>query len=186
MAITSGASPTRSSRSNVVIGVSGSWRANESFSDSTLNRTDRSCTTATAPSWYALTANTNMQPPRAHRLATSRRIFGMDPVDNLVVLSSRVVPTKVAVEIGPSPWRGLLEHHIEVARLELARFGGREVDATAYGFLASFDDPAAAIRCADAIRRDVRGLGIEVGAGIHIGECNVRGEIGRASCRERV
>src|SRR5690349_24483620 len=53
---------------------------------------------------------------------------------------------------------------------------GREVDATAYGFLASFDDPAAAIRCADAIRRDVRGLGIEVGAGIHIGECNVRGD----------
>jgi class 3 adenylate cyclase len=100
----------------------------------------------------------------------------MDLVDNLVVLSSRVVPTKVAAEIGPSPWRGLLEHHIEVARLELARFGGKEVDATAYGFLASFEDPAAAISCADAIRRDVRGLGIEVGAGIHIGECNVRGD----------
>jgi class 3 adenylate cyclase len=96
------------------------------------------------------------------------------------VLSTGVVrSTKLATEIGDSHWRALVERHDEVTRLELARFGGIEVKSTGDGFLAVFDGPAPAIRCADAIHVDVHGLGMEIRAGIHVGECEVLGnEVG--------
>ena len=62
-----------------------------------------------------------------------------------------------------------------MTRAELRRFGGNEVKATGDGFLATFDGPARAIRCAEAIRAAVRPLGIEIRAGIHTGECEVIG-----------
>jgi class 3 adenylate cyclase len=57
-----------------------------------------------------------------------------------------------------------------VVRRELARFGGREVDTAGDGFLATFDGPARAIRCARAIVEAVRSLGLQVRAGLHTGE----------------
>jgi class 3 adenylate cyclase len=66
--------------------------------------------------------------------------------------------------------------HDQVVRGALERFGGREVKATGDGFLAAFEGPAKAIRCAGAINEGVRRLGIELRAGVHTGECERRGE----------
>jgi class 3 adenylate cyclase len=61
-------------------------------------------------------------------------------------------------------------------RVQLNRFRGREVNTSGDGFLAMFDGPQRAIRCAIAIRDAVQALGIEVRAGLHTGECEVRGD----------
>jgi class 3 adenylate cyclase len=61
----------------------------------------------------------------------------------------------------------------ERTRQELSRFRGSEIDTAGDGFFARFDGPAGAIRCVDAITKSVRGLGIEIRAGLHTGECEV-------------
>jgi len=66
-----------------------------------------------------------------------------------------------------------LQRHHELVRRQLVRFRGREVDTAGDGFLASFDGPARAIRCATAIVEGVRALGLEVRAGLHTGECEL-------------
>ncbi len=63
-----------------------------------------------------------------------------------------------------------------MVRAQLGRFRGREVKQTGDGFLASFDGPARAIRCACSIREEARELGIELTAGLHTGECELIGE----------
>src|SRR6185295_5232766 len=73
-------------------------------------------------------------------------------------------------------WHALLDAHDAVVRSQLSRFRGREVNTSGDGFLAMFDGPQRAIRCAMAIRDAVQALGIEVRAGLHTGECEVRGE----------
>jgi len=78
-----------------------------------------------------------------------------------------------AVELGDRAWRELLARHHELVRRQLARFRGREVDSAGDGFLASFDGPARAIRCARAIVEGVGSLGLEVRAGLHTGECEL-------------
>ncbi|HXF35776.1 MAG TPA: adenylate/guanylate cyclase domain-containing protein [Actinomycetota bacterium] len=77
--------------------------------------------------------------------------------------------------VGDRAWGDLLGRYHAVARRETGRFGGRELDAVGDGFLAAFDGPARAIRCAWAIRDAVRELGLEVRAGLHAGECEARG-----------
>jgi len=67
----------------------------------------------------------------------------------------------------------LLEEHRRLVRLELDRFGGREIDTAGDGFLATFDGAARAVRCACAISQAVTELGLEVRAGLHTGECEV-------------
>ncbi len=84
--------------------------------------------------------------------------------------------TEKAHALGDRAWRDLLDRHHAVVRRELERFRGREVDTSGDGFLARFDSPAAAIRCAQAIREGVRGISLEVRAGVHTGECEVIGE----------
>src|SRR2546430_1815045 len=71
---------------------------------------------------------------------------------------------------GDLAWTELLERHHQVVRRELARFGGEEIDTAGDGFLALFDGPARAIRCALAIRDGLAELGLEVRAGVHTGE----------------
>jgi len=87
--------------------------------------------------------------------------------------------TAKAVELGDARWRELLgDHHALVRRL-LVRFRGNELDTAGDGFLASFDGPARAIRCACAIKESVRELGLEVRAGLHTGECErMEGKVG--------
>jgi pimeloyl-ACP methyl ester carboxylesterase len=81
--------------------------------------------------------------------------------------------TAKAIELGDRDWRALLERHNALVRRELLRFRGREVNTTGDGFLATFDGPARAIRCACAIVDGVRDLGLSIRAGLHTGECEV-------------
>lgn len=78
--------------------------------------------------------------------------------------------TALAAELGDSLWRQLLERHHGVVREQLQRFRGHEVRIAGDGFLATFDGPARAIKCACAIRDGLRALGLEVRAGLHTGE----------------
>ena len=78
-------------------------------------------------------------------------------------------------EIGDRDWHAFLDAHDAVVRAQLVRFRGREV-SSAVGFFAMFDGPQRAIRCAMAIRDAVRSLGFEGRAGLHTGECEVRGD----------
>ena len=84
--------------------------------------------------------------------------------------------TRRAAEAGDRAWRDTLESHHALVREQLERFRGREVDTAGDGFFATFDGPARGIRCARAIVEAVRGLGLEVRAGLHTGECELIGD----------
>jgi class 3 adenylate cyclase len=99
-----------------------------------------------------------------------------DRVLATVLFTDIVDSTRRAAEIGDRNWHALLDAHDAVVRSQLARFRGREVNTSGDGFLAMFDGPQRAIRCAMAIRDAVQALGIEVRAGLHTGECEVRGD----------
>jgi class 3 adenylate cyclase len=99
-----------------------------------------------------------------------------DRVLATVLFTDIVDSTRRAAEIGDRDWHALLDAHDAVVRSQLVRFRGREVSTSGDGFLAMFDGPQRAIRCAMAIRDAVQALGIEVRAGLHTGECEVRGD----------
>jgi class 3 adenylate cyclase len=84
--------------------------------------------------------------------------------------------TEQATRLGDREWRDLLDRYYAIARRQLARFRGREIDTAGDGLFATFDGPARAIRCGSAIADAVRVLGIAVRVGIHSGECEVIGE----------
>jgi len=99
-----------------------------------------------------------------------------DRVLATVLFTDIVDSTRRAAEIGDRDWHALLDAHDAVVRSQLARFRGREVNTSGDGFLAMFDGPQRAIRCAMSIRDAVQALGIQVRAGLHTGECEVRGD----------
>jgi class 3 adenylate cyclase/pimeloyl-ACP methyl ester carboxylesterase len=99
-----------------------------------------------------------------------------DRVLATVLFTDIVDSTRRASEMGDRDWHALLDAHDAVVRSQLTRFRGREVNSTGDGFLAMFDGPQRAIRCAMSIRDAVQALGIEVRAGLHTGECEVRGD----------
>ena len=99
-----------------------------------------------------------------------------DRVLATVLFTDIVDSTRRAAEMGDRDWRALLDAHDAVVRAQLNRFRGREVNTSGDGFLAMFDGPQRAIRCAMAIRDAVQALGIEVRAGLHTGESEVRGD----------
>jgi class 3 adenylate cyclase len=99
-----------------------------------------------------------------------------DRVLATVLFTDIVDSTRRVAQIGDREWHALLDAHDAVVRSQLARFRGREVNTSGDGFLAMFDGPQRAIRCAMAIREAVQALGIEVRAGLHTGECEVRGD----------
>ena len=99
-----------------------------------------------------------------------------DRVLATVLFTDIVDSTRRAAEMGDRDWHALLDAHDAVVRSQLSRFRGREVNTSGDGFLAMFDGPQRAIRCAMAIRDAVQTLGIEVRAGLHTGECEVRGD----------
>jgi class 3 adenylate cyclase len=94
-----------------------------------------------------------------------------DRVLATVLFTDIVGSTAKAAELGDARWRDLLDDHHGVIRRQLARFRGNEIDTAGDGFFAAFDGPARAIRCAYAITKDVRSLGLEIRAGLHTGEC---------------
>ena len=99
-----------------------------------------------------------------------------DRVLATVLFTDIVDSTRRAAEIGDRDWHALLDAHDAIVRAQLTRFRGREVNTAGDGFLAMFDGPQRAIRCAMAIRDAVQTLGIQVRAGLHTGECEVRGD----------
>ncbi len=90
-----------------------------------------------------------------------------------VLFTDIVDSTTKAIELGDRRWRELLERHNALVRRQLLRFRGREIDTTGDGFLATFDGPARAIRCACAIVGGVRDFGLSIRAGLHTGECEI-------------
>jgi class 3 adenylate cyclase len=100
----------------------------------------------------------------------------VDRILTTVLFTDIVGSTQRAVSLGDKRWRALLDAHDRAVRDQLRRFRGREIKTTGDGFLASFDGPARAIRCARAISEAGRELGIELRAGLHTGECEVRGD----------
>jgi pimeloyl-ACP methyl ester carboxylesterase len=99
-----------------------------------------------------------------------------DRVLATVLFTDLVGSTEQARGLGDRRWRELLEAHHAAVRRELVRFGGREIDTAGDGFLAAFDGPARAIRCAGAVVDSVSGLGLQIRAGVHTGECEVHGD----------
>jgi class 3 adenylate cyclase/pimeloyl-ACP methyl ester carboxylesterase len=112
-----------------------------------------------------------------HKFLTGQQADVVDDRLLATVLFTDIVDsTRRAAEIGDRDWHALLDAHDAVVRSQLARFRGREVSTSGDGFLAMFDGPQRAIRCAMAIRDAVQALGIQVRAGLHTGECEVRGD----------
>jgi class 3 adenylate cyclase len=98
-----------------------------------------------------------------------------DRVLATVLFTDIVGSTERASELGDRRWRELLEQHHAIVRRQLERYQGHEVDTAGDGFLATFDGPARAIRCARAIDAALRDLGLDVRAGLHTGECELLG-----------
>ena len=99
----------------------------------------------------------------------------LDRVLSTVLFTDIVGSTERAAELGDRRWRDLLSTHDAAVRRELERFRGREVDTAGDGFLATFDGPARAVRCAISAGDALRELGLEMRAGIHTGECELDG-----------
>ena len=102
---------------------------------------------------------------------------GPDPdrVLATVLFTDVVGSTETATRVGDRAWRSLLERHHQVVRRALARWRGREIDTAGDGFLATFDGPARAIRCAVAATEGIRELGLQIRAGLHTGEVEIAG-----------
>jgi class 3 adenylate cyclase len=99
-----------------------------------------------------------------------------DRVLTTVLFTDIVGSTDRAVALGDREWRNLLERHHALVRGQLERYRGREVDTAGDGFLATFDGPARAVRCACAIRDALRAIPLDVRAGVHTGEVQLRGD----------
>jgi class 3 adenylate cyclase len=93
-----------------------------------------------------------------------------------VLFTDIVGSTETAAGMGDDAWRRMLDRHDETVRRYVRRYRGREVKSTGDGFLAIFDGPARAVRCAQAITDAVVALGLRVRAGVHTGEVEMRGE----------
>jgi class 3 adenylate cyclase len=101
------------------------------------------------------------------------------PIDRIlatVLFTDIVDSTARAAAVGDQRWRSTLDAHDRAVRQQLRRFRGNEINTTGDGFVASFDGPARAIRCAEAISEATQHLGIEIRSGLHTGECEVRGD----------
>lgn len=99
-----------------------------------------------------------------------------DRVLATILFTDIVESTERASSLGDHRWRALLDAHDQVVRDSLRRFRGREIKTTGDGFLASFDGPARAIRCALSIHDDAARIGLRLRIGLHTGECEIRGD----------
>ncbi len=105
--------------------------------------------------------------------AEGKSIPAAERLLSTILFTDIVDSTNRAVVLGDAEWGTMLERHNAIARNQLEHFSGTEVKQTGDGILATFDSPARAIQCAVAITELVRGIGLEVRAGIHSGEIEV-------------
>ena len=108
-------------------------------------------------------------------LTGTRSEHDVDRVLTTVLFTDIVGSTERASALGDRAWRDVLDLHDGMVRREIGRFGGREIKTLGDGFLAAFDGPGRAVRCARAITDEARRVGVEVRSGLHSGECEVRG-----------
>jgi class 3 adenylate cyclase len=99
-----------------------------------------------------------------------------DRVLATVLFTDIVGSTARLSELGDRQWREVLASHDALARRQVERYGGRLVDTTGDGLLATFDGPLRGIRCAIALRDAVRRIGLTIRAGLHTGEIERRGD----------
>ncbi len=100
----------------------------------------------------------------------------IDRVLTTVLFIDIVGSTERAAAVGDRAWRDLLAAYHRRARAELVRFGGLEIDTAGDGTFATFDGPARAVRCAQAVGAAVRSLGLRIRAGVHTGEVELAGD----------
>jgi class 3 adenylate cyclase/esterase/lipase len=108
-------------------------------------------------------------------LTGARPVHAPDRALATVLFTDIVSSTEHAAAVGDDAWTRVLDSHDNVIAREIDRHRGRRIKTTGDGVLATFDGPARAVRCAQAISRAVRSLGIEVRAGLHTGEIELRG-----------
>jgi class 3 adenylate cyclase len=99
-----------------------------------------------------------------------------DRVLTTILFTDIVGSTERAAELGDARWRALLDSHDAVVRRQIERLRGEVIKTTGDGFLATFDGPARAVRCAVAVQDELRSLGVQVRSGVHTGEVERRGE----------
>jgi class 3 adenylate cyclase/alpha-beta hydrolase superfamily lysophospholipase len=109
-------------------------------------------------------------------LTGSAHVAVADRVLATVLFTDMVGSTERAAQLGDREWRALLDAHDRIVRRQLERFRGREVNTLGDGFVATFDGPGRAVQCACAIRDAVKALELEVRAGLHTGEIELRGD----------
>ena len=101
---------------------------------------------------------------------------GAERVLATVMFTDIVGSTERAAKLGDGRWRDLLDRHDQSVRTQIERYRGREVKTMGDGFVATFDSPGRAIECALAIRETLKTFDINVRAGVHTGEIEVRGD----------
>ena len=112
----------------------------------------------------------------AQFLTGERTAAVADRILATVLFTDIVDSTKRAAQLGDRQWHDLLDRHNRLVRRQIGRFRGQEVKTLGDGFLATFDGPARAVRCASAIAETVQPLGIAVRAGLHTGEIELKGD----------
>jgi class 3 adenylate cyclase len=132
--------------------------------------------------WYGDRADAVLQGVAELITGIDEEERSFDRVLATVLFSDIVASTDSVVTLGDDRWRELVERHHTVVRGLLARYRGREVDTAGDGFFATFDGPARAVRCSQAITEAVRDLGLEVRIGVHTGEIEtINGKVGGIS-----
>lgn len=114
--------------------------------------------------------------PEVERFVGTLGVEEPETVLATLLFTDIVGSTEKLTEIGDAGWRELVERHHVLVRQQLGRFRGREIDTAGDGFFAAFDGPIRAVRCALAISESIRELGLEIRAGLHVGECELVGE----------
>lgn len=100
----------------------------------------------------------------------------VDRMLSTVLFTDIVSSTELDAKLGDERWRQTLDRHDQIAREGIGRFAGRLVKTTGDGLLATFDGPGRAIGCAQEIARETRSLGLDIRAGLHTGEVELRGD----------
>jgi class 3 adenylate cyclase len=106
----------------------------------------------------------------------SRPVEEADRVLATVMFADIVDSTQRAAKIGDRAWTSELQQFYGMARRQLERYRGREIDTAGDGYFATFDGPARAVRCAQTLAKDVSQLGLAIRAGLHTGEVEIIGD----------